>query len=384
MVLCFIVRAGFAIYVATLPIEGDGRLYDQVAVSLASGQGFVFKNLPLSDKSPGYSAFLAGIYLLFGRNFLYVFLIQGLLTTVVCGAVVALGYAVTLQKETALLAGLVMALYPPLALVDARLYNDSLFGFLVFALVLIVGYAIWSKKLWPWVIGGLVLGLAMYVRPTPIALPLIFLVLAIWRGWPLRKAVLAIVVLLICTGVVLMPWAIRNQRLFGVLTPMPSQGGRVLYCNWSAINMVSSDLGSLPEDVKAKVEAKTGYERDKILKRIAISQIKARPGEFVASCFMKSVRQWTNLFWPQKPSKATLVFAVVNTLMLVVAVPGFWRRSIEPLFRGYTLLFVLYMTFVAAVMSSAEARYAYWTYPFLFILAAHTLTMIWHKRHNTH
>jgi len=55
-----------------------------------------------------------------------------------------------------------------------------------------------------------------------------------------------------------------------------------------------------------------------------------------------------------------------------MAIPAFWRRRIEPVFRGYTLLFVLYITFVASCLSSAEPRYAFWTYPFMFILAADT------------
>ncbi len=380
MILGFIARAGFAIYRANLPLVGDGILYDQVAVSIVNGHGVVFKNLPLSDKAPGYSVFLAAIYTVFGHSFIYVYLIQGILSAIVCGATAALGYAVTRKREVALLAGLFMALYPPLALADSEMFNDSPFGFLVFFLIVLVGWAVSSRKIWPWAIGGLVLGLAMYIRPTAVAFPLIFLVLTLWRRWPFTKAILAVAILLTCTGLVLTPWAVRNQRLFGVFTPMPSQGGRVLYCNWSAINMVSSDLGSLPADVKEKVGDKTGYERDKIFKKIAIKQIKSNPSEFVVSCFMKIARQWTNLFWSQSPSKSTLLFAAVNILLLALAVPGFWNRNIDLLFRGYTLLFVLYVTFIAAVMSSAEPRYAYWTYPFLFVLAANTLTDIWLRR----
>lgn len=380
MILGFFARAGFAVYRANLPLLGDARLYDQVAVSIVNGLGFVFKNLPLSDKAPGYSAFLAAIYTVFGHSFISVYLIQSILSAIVCGATAVLGYAVTRRKGVALLAGLFMALYPPLALADSEMFNDSPFGFLVFFLIVLTGWAISSRKIWPWAIGGLMLGLALYIRQTAIAFPLIFLVLALWRRWPLTKAVLGVAILTVVAGLVLMPWAVRNQRLFGVFTPMPSQGGRVLYCNWSAINMVSSDLGSLPEDVKSKVGDKTGYERDKIFKKIAIRQIKSHPGEFVESCFIKIARQWTNLFWSQPPSRSTLLFAAVNILLLALAVPGFWNRNIDLLFRGYTLLFVLYVTFIAAVMSSAEPRYAYWTYPFLFVLAANTLVSMWLRR----
>jgi hypothetical protein len=372
-IICLAVRFGLAVHMANKPIVGDALVYDSVAVSMLDGHGCTFKGAPFSDKAPGYSVFLLGIYWVLGHKFIYVYLLQGLLAALSCGATVLLGYAVTRSKAVALLAGLAVALYPPPAMADTGLYNDSVFGFLSLGLTLLLGYAITSRKLWIWAVGGLILGLAIYVRPTPTAFPLIFLALALWRRWPMMKAVLAVAILTTCAGIVLFPWAMRNQRLFGVFTAMPSQSGRVLYCNWSAMHPVSSSLDSLPEDVKRQIGSKTAYERDRVLKRAAIEQIKARPGEYVASCFMTAARQWTNLFWPQPPSKYTLAFAAMNAVVLALAVPAFWRKRIEPLFRGYSLLYVLYITLVAALMSSAEPRYAFWTYPFVFILAADTV-----------
>jgi len=59
----------------------------------------------------------------------------------------------------------------------------------------------------------------------------------------------------------------------------------VLYCNWSAMNQVSSSLGPLPEDVQELIGDSTGYERDRIFKRLAMARSRNDPGNSpVPSC----------------------------------------------------------------------------------------------------
>jgi hypothetical protein len=68
-----------------------------------------------------------------------------------------------------------------------------------------------------------------------------------------------------------------------------------------------------------------------------------------------------------------MCLAGVNICLLAMAVPALWSRRLDRSFRACALLCVLAATALGALMSSAEVRYAYWTMPFVFVLAAHTL-----------
>jgi len=198
------------------PIIADAVVYDASALSMLSGHGYAFKGKLTADKAPGYSAFLAGVYAVFGHRYFVVYLLQGLMTCLTCGAVVLLGYSATRRKAPAALAALGLAIYPPLMQSDVSILNDSLFGFVAFALTLILAYGVASRKLWVWALGGIVLGFALYIRPTAVAFPAIFLALALWRGWTPARAIGASAILVVITGLVLLPWAVRNYRVFGV------------------------------------------------------------------------------------------------------------------------------------------------------------------------
>ncbi|MEK6917155.1 MAG: hypothetical protein AABW92_05420, partial [Nanoarchaeota archaeon] len=70
-----------------LPLS-DAANYDQIAVNIVSGHGFSEvidgQKVPTMRRTPIYPLFLAGIYSIFGHNYIAVKIIQAILGALLC------------------------------------------------------------------------------------------------------------------------------------------------------------------------------------------------------------------------------------------------------------------------------------------------------------
>lgn len=379
-VLCFLIEVPLAIHSAKMPLGGDMLVYKSLATSIQSGHGFSIDGKPSADKSPGYPYMVALIWAVFGAKLLPLFLIQAFLASVKCAAVSLLAYRVTGKKPVALLAGLAVVAYLPINIWYTQLLGEILFDTVALATLLSFDLAIRSRKVSAYALAGALVGLTIYCRPNGVLFLMILLGMALYSCMGIRRAVLATVLAGVVASIVVLPWSIRNERAFGVFTPLPAQKGLVLWGSWKWDD-IRTRRADFVQETNKLVGYKSGYEADDILWRQGVSDIKSSPGEYVTSVFYKTGRQWFNLFWQdQKPSRATTVLAVVNALLLLFAVPGLWRRRIDPMFRAYTLACVIYITAAGALFSTAEVRYGFWAYPLLFILASDTVYGLWSSK----
>jgi len=373
--LCFVVRCAWSWHVRNVPLVGDQIFYAQSANALAAGEGYAFKGELTAGKSPGYSFLISLVWRLFGESRIALLLVQSLLAAFGCGVTVILALRVTRKRAVALLAGLAVAFYLPMAMSDCMVLSEALFGPLALISVLLLDGAFRSGKFWLCVLAGLGTGLAAYVRAEVVVLPLVFLVVLLCRRVSAARAFACFAVIGVVVFASLLPWGLRNRSVFGVFTPFPSSGGLSFAANWNA-NSRHSSLLIAPywqSELLNSIKGKNEYEVDRILKQWAVKEIKADPAQYAKSIVLKSIRQWTNLFNITSPSKATLVLAVVNTVVVAFAIPALWRRRIDSLFRGYALGCIIYVTALAGLMTSGEPRYAFWVWPLIFIMAADSL-----------
>lgn len=375
IIISFLVRLPLSYIHAHQPMYGDQGMYDDMARSLANGHGYRLEGVVSSDKSPGYPAFLAILYRFVSTDLFTVYVIQSIISALCCGFVILLALRLSNNRLTAILSWLMMAFYFPMALLDTVLLTEVLF--LPFTLLVIAfsEAAIRSNKMLYWVLAGLSSGLACYVRPTAFVFPMMIFVVAVFSKMPLKKAIIGSIVCAISAYVVLLPWMLRNKSQFGEFTPFPYESGYTLYYNWSLNipHMYSLKLTDFPADEAKLIGNKTAYARDKVLLQLAVKHISENKALYVESGIKKIVRQWMNLFWRESPSKLSLIFAVGNLAIILLAMISFKARKISITYRVWTILAMLYITSAAILISSAETRFAYWIMPFLFILAAHTL-----------
>lgn len=197
----------------------DALHYHGIAQALADGRGFshVF---PFSTehatawRPPLYPMLLAGLYVVTGP----IVFVGQLLSCLVGTAVVVLGTVLASQlagRFVGVIAGVLLAVYPPLLASDVTILTESL------SLLLLVCMALLLERhsvLW----AGICTGLLMLTRPSAQAL---VAVLGVWvlcqLGW--RKAITFVsIAILIVT-----PWVLRNWFIFGRPLLVTSNGFNV-------------------------------------------------------------------------------------------------------------------------------------------------------------
>lgn len=224
------------------PFEaGDTKFYVELARNWVDhgvyGLFVAGQLIPSDMRMPGYPAFLAAIYSVFGRAGIAVMVVQAVvdLATCVLAALMAARLAPTSKRAVAGTAALWnAALCPFTANYTAALLTEVPATFLTTLALLVFVYvlgdasmelplpALDRRTLLTWVgwflLGGLVVGVGTLVRPeTPLLLVAVALVLGIrWR----RRAdwsKLALAGLWMAVGLLaaLAPWAVRNARTMG-------------------------------------------------------------------------------------------------------------------------------------------------------------------------
>lgn len=216
---------------------GDTPTYQELAHNWLAHGVYGLKILgqlrAVDIRTPGYPAFLAAIYSVFGENPRAVMIVQaciGVLTCIVVAAIAAVLAPKACRRRVALAALWLAAICPFTANYTAVVLTETLATFLTALALLVLIEAFRQEHLGPplesasrgmapnmrWLLGGIVVGFGTLVRPeTPLILAGAGLVLVfLWRrlaDWP--KLARAGVLLAVGLAVPLVPWAARNWRV---------------------------------------------------------------------------------------------------------------------------------------------------------------------------
>ena len=245
--LLLLVALGFRLFIALrLPNDepGDAIVYSQLAVNVL--EQHVYSHEPQAPyassiiRLPGYPLFLAGVYKVFGhRNNKAVRVAQAVIDTLTCVlvALVAFQWAVDLERKhrAAIIAFALAAVCPFTAIYVSTLLTEVPTNFLAVAMVLTVTLAFKAgdnaerrKEILWWAASGLLVGLAVLFRPDSglfaAAAGLALVVSRLWqRRW--KQMFVSGVVFSFAFCLVLMPWTIRNYRIFHLFQPLaPAHG----------------------------------------------------------------------------------------------------------------------------------------------------------------
>lgn len=245
--------------VETLPGIHDQVSYDALARSLQAGRGYAFTQAwypfikpatPTAFWSFLYSAYLGGIYAVFGPHPLAARLIQSALGgALACWLLYSLGRKLFGQTvgltAAALSAVYVYFIYYDAALMTESFYNLGILATLNLALVItgtdspIEGESRTRQGHFTfyllWIVLGLALGVTTLFRQS--ILPWVPFLFA-WIWWATRKrpgrlslkhcAIGAVVALLI-VAIIILPFTLRNYRVYGQFLLLNSNAGYALY-----------------------------------------------------------------------------------------------------------------------------------------------------------
>ena len=263
--LLLLVALGFRLFIALrLPNDepGDARVYSQLAINVL--EQHVYSHDPQAPyapsiiRLPGYPLFLAGVYGVFGHgNNTAVRVAQAVMDTLTCVliALVAFQWAVDLERKhrAAIIAFALAAVCPFTAIYVATVLTEVPTNFLAVAMVLAVTFAFkatdntdqadrsdrsyrtYTKQLLWWSVSGLIAGLTVLFRPdsglfaAAVGLTLVLSLLLRRRANPLKLRVQQLFVsgaiFSVAFCLVLVPWTIRNYRVFHLFQPLaPAHG----------------------------------------------------------------------------------------------------------------------------------------------------------------
>jgi 4-amino-4-deoxy-L-arabinose transferase-like glycosyltransferase len=356
------------------PDSMDTSNYLHLTRSLLESGSYAMWAKPSAYVAPAYPFFLAGVFKIFGENFLTVKLIQ----VVLGGATVLLVYLLALhftRPAVALLAALIVALHPELVGVTGFIYTETLFVFLLTATLLLIVRAMASAKPAHFLIAGALLGLTTLCRGTTLYFP--FFVLAVmmfssqrwtWlRQWAVFMAGMALV---------MAPWTLRNYHHFHVFLPVATGSGDVF---WTG-NYLEFDGEYRYQETQAKLLQVAGdvdlVTRDRRLMADAKQKIFAEPLPHAWLFVRKIWRYWLRIYEDVPSGEARqrnwLVFgtlAAIHYVLLPLALAGLLRCNRRDDGVKLLMAFVIYYTLVHAA-TLAVARYRIPLLPLLSLAAA--------------
>lgn len=272
--LALIPRLVFAYIARAAALTYDEADYDMLARNLALGNGYVYwdrvsSNVPVTFRPPGYPFFISLIYRFFDGIGPYYYesyppavfavrIVHALLGT----ATTILTYFVAkhvFTKRAASIAAVIMALYTTTIFFTAALMTENLYlPALLLALLLILKTE-GNRPYLFCVLGALVLGCAIHIRPEltaflPFLLVWFFRSTRQWRTALARWAVVAGIVIVLVT-----PWSIHNSRIVEQPMYLDSRTGYNLYIGYregatGTFDMEAAEqlVNSLPQDRTGK------------------------------------------------------------------------------------------------------------------------------------
>jgi 4-amino-4-deoxy-L-arabinose transferase-like glycosyltransferase len=226
-----LVALGFRLFLALRLANDepdDGRVYSQIARNVLEQHVYSHDTQPPYNPSiirlPGYPLFLVAIYSVFGHgNNTAVRVVQAVIDTTTCALVAWVVFEWALDEErrhrAALIALALAAICPFTAIYVATILTEVPTNFLAVATVLAATFAFKKNALRWWIVTGLIAGLAVLFRPDS-GLFAAAIGVTLVLSTRMRTAIPSAALFSIAFCLVLVPWTIRNRRVFHVFQPL--------------------------------------------------------------------------------------------------------------------------------------------------------------------
>jgi hypothetical protein len=369
-------------------IFGDG--YDQLAENLVKGNGYRFypdTALTLM-REPGYPILLAGLTMVFGTSFTVVKISNMIFAVATAWLVMLIGMrlmpGVSERSRFLILIPPVLFLFHPgVVVAESRGGVEMLFAFLITLLLLTILKAIEGNSWRDYLISGLVLGITVSVRSTPMLFPVplfAYLMIVERRHFSFVYATRNFSIMVLAMMAVLSPWIVRNYRLTGKFIPTASvlgvsaQAGQYIGKHqfegkpfWLLDREAARERDRVASTLNYPFEdGMEGYYQtfykttdelnfSSYLFKGVVAEYRSSPMLF-ARCMAQNA---FNFWFAGKTWKATAMNAMIQLPYLVLATVGSFRliRSRNARTAGLLVLFVVYVMAVH-VPILAQARYS--------------------------
>jgi 4-amino-4-deoxy-L-arabinose transferase-like glycosyltransferase len=388
------VRVFIVMRSAGAPLFADEVTYDSIAMNLIEGHGYSRGAgpdvRPTAVVGPGYVLMLAAVYATVGHQPVAVKLVQVVLDCFSCLLLFRISIRLFHRTDTALLASLLYALYPPFAMHTNAILTETLAVFVTILAILDHATRRTTTALY---LSALVSGVAALSRPILALLPVLFF-LSSFRSAEKRLLLLKHLVLRCAVvGLVMSPWVLRNAVVFHSFIPSVTLGG---FTFWGGTGPADGRVvGGLveawaPKHVEPAVRGLSELERDRWFYREGMRVVREDPARFLRVALRKLPRLWFNLAKDERSimtsktlgavglgstvlSRVSLVFALGNLIAMILAVVGIVRLKPPQVSVDLLLWLVLYFSLIHMAFF-AVFRYSLPVYAYLFCFSAAGIT----------
>ncbi len=362
VLLALVLRVGWVLLVPTKPV-GDFAMYVESAAHLVKFGSFDAEYIFM----PGYVFVLAAAQALSG-GWLACKLVGAVAGSLAAGAVYGIAHRLWESRATALVAGLLCAVWPAgVALASVTGTDMPAAALISLGCYFLLRYSPARPRLAA-VSFGLFMGLATYIRA--IALPLCVLAIFCFRasglGW--RPAVRNTVLSCAVAAVLLSPWAVRNRLRYGEAFIGDSHGGitALVGANPDSDGRYSRSLNRIFHEVTGyTVLAEPHREADRAALSLALPWMRFDPafslGLVLAKAERLLVHERALLYWP--------LFRAGVLQEPALSLASRWRSTVEWIVDSFWLATV---AAALAGLGTALARrrwLALTLLPFIVVLA---------------
>ncbi|WP_074311188.1 ArnT family glycosyltransferase [Singulisphaera sp. GP187] len=301
-------------------------------------------------RTPGYPLFLAVCRFLFGDRPIAVRLVQAGLGVLCVWLVYRLTDLFLPERERAggerprrwtpaLVAAALVAFNPYFIVTSALILTEAVFlPLMLFGLWALA--VLWTgddasaprRRGWAWALGaGFAWGAAVLVRPSWALFPpaaLLAWVVASGRGRRVA-AVRGAGLVVLGTVVVMAPWWVRNERLFGRFVPTAIWTGASLYDGLNPRATGASNMDFMNDPALWPLDEET---QDALLRDRALAFARDRPGRALGLAAVKFARYWSP--WPNAESFRSPLVALASATftipLFILMALGVWDRRRDP------------------------------------------------------
>jgi 4-amino-4-deoxy-L-arabinose transferase-like glycosyltransferase len=286
------------------PRIADEKQFVELAQSIVRGDGFAWDpNRPTSLRPPLFPGLVALTWAVTGEgNFQAVRAVQIILSFMTAVLLYDLGRRV-FGASVGGLAASIAWLYPSLIFLNFTLLTETLFTLLVVAFILLSVMLVERPKNGTALACGLVLGLGALTRSVLWPMPIILCPVVAWllpERFPRRLALAALV--FAGYAAVVLPWAVRNTRLQGVVTIVDTMGGMNLRMGnyehtpedrmWDAVSLTGDKNWVYALTQEHHAEPITEGQKDKWAQQKAIAYMRANPATTARRGLIKFADFW--------------------------------------------------------------------------------------------
>jgi 4-amino-4-deoxy-L-arabinose transferase-like glycosyltransferase len=325
------------------PIADDLH-YDQLAESLAEGDGYTIRGTFISFRPPLYPVFLSLVYRVAGHDFVAARVAQAVLGVLATWLTFVIGRRLFGERR-AFAAAALFAVAPADVFFFHGLLTETLFIPLVAVMVygfLRLGGARaarpvdgsgWASNRWPvmgWsIFTGAVLGAATLTRPVLLLFPPFLLLWAVWSfrkppavggGIEVRGVCWALSGIILSALIVMSPWLYLVHERTGRWVPVTTGGG-VTFWGANNIRVLERDhwgrwvfIGELPFYDELKVVAADQVEVDRRAWRLGLNFLANNPGKVPKLLVYKFARFWNP--WANLPIARKIAYFLTYGLAL--------------------------------------------------------------------